>query len=528
MKKVEQIPVIDLFAGPGGLAEGFSDFQNLGKNVFSVCLSIEKDLYAYRTLMLRTFFRQFLCKEIPEKYYSYLRKEITLNELFDAYPKEVEMALKQVWRVELGSKALMDEEVDKKIQSVLCGRKEWVLIGGPPCQAYSTVGRSRNKGKKGYVPEKDEKHFLYREYLKIIARHWPPIFIMENVKGLLSAKVNGSGIFERILKDLHAPAKALNGQFFKNCKRYKYRIYSLSKSVSYPAENFQSRFPLNDFLLKSEKYGIPQARHRLILMGIREDYDVLIPKVLQEQNEISVEAVLNDLPKIRSGLSREQDSFDKWEKRIREFVENDLLYGEIVNSHGEMMIKYIEIAISGLYENEKYDRGGEFIPFTKIDQSSWFFDPRLKGVCNHITKAHMITDLHRYLFAACFTKIYKRSPILPEFPRRLWPNHKNAYKAKRSGNFSDRFRVQLASKPATTVMSHISKDGHYYIHYDPSQCRSLTVREAARIQTFPDNYFFEGSRTQQYKQVGNAVPPLLAFQIADVVFDFFQKKFNDF
>lgn len=149
--------------------------------------------------------------------------------------------------------------------------------------------------------------------------------------------------------------------------------------------------------------------------------------------------------------------------------------------------------------------------------ASWFQDERLEGVSQHETRAHMRSDLHRYLFAACFARAFERTPKLPDYPADLLPNHWNV--GSDSTPFLDRFRVQLGSMPSTTVVSHICKDGHYYIHPDPSQCRSLTVREAARLQTFPDNYFFEGSRTEQYVQVGNAVPPFLANQLGQVVFD---------
>jgi DNA (cytosine-5)-methyltransferase 1 len=131
----------------------------------------------------------------------------------------------------------------------------------------------------------------------------------------------------------------------------------------------------------------------------------------------------------------------------------------------------------------------------------------------------MQKDLYRYFYAACFAQAENISPKLRDFPIDLLPNHANVADAIEGNNlFQDRFRVQLPDRPKTTVTSHISKDGHAFIHYDPTQCRSMTVREAARAQTFPDNYLFTGSRTAQYTQVGNAVPPLLANQIADRVY----------
>ena len=149
----------------------------------------------------------------------------------------------------------------------------------------------------------------------------------------------------------------------------------------------------------------------------------------------------------------------------------------------------------------------------------WFCDKRIGGVCNHESRFHMVSDLHRYMYASCYAKLHSQSPSLKNFPTDLLPDHTNLNDPEKKDYFDDRFRVQVASRPSTTVVSHISKDGHYYIHYDPLQCRSLTVREAARLQTFPDNYFFCGHRSAQYVQVGNAVPPLLAKQIGKIVLD---------
>ena len=157
-----------------------------------------------------------------------------------------------------------------------------------------------------------------------------------------------------------------------------------------------------------------------------------------------------------------------------------------------------------------------FSSMVKLEK--WFRDRAPEVLSNHETKSHMPSDLLRYFFVASYGKIANLSPRLNDFPSVLLPEHKNVDKENPGATiFKDRFRVQLKTAPSMTVTSHMSKDGHAFIHYDPMQCRSLTVREAARLQTFPDSYVFLGNKTSQYTQVGNAVPPYLAMQIADVV-----------
>jgi DNA (cytosine-5)-methyltransferase 1 len=232
---------------------------------------------------------------------------------------------------------------------------------------------------------------------------------------------------------------------------------------------------------------------------------------------VFIDDVIGDLPKLRSGLSKEEDSANQWRAAIKT-IENSKWINSVSLELNEAVLSALKRVSNNL------TRGKVFLSSFDAPKAynEWYVDKKLNGVCNHETRAHIRKDLHRYLFAAIFARINGRSPTLNEFPKELLPNHENVQEAIDGSKFNDRFRVQVRGKPSTTVVSHISKDGHYYIHYDPSQCRSLTVREAARLQTFPDNYFFEGTRTQQYHQVGNAVPPLLARQIAAIVFNVFK------
>ena len=516
-----KIPVVDLFAGPGGLGEGFASHHRLTgepTSAFRIVLSVEKDQDAHETLRLRSFFRQFQDQDVPKDYYRFVRGEISRNELEHRHASQFRAANQEAWCEELGSEGVHAKLVEQLRREFSRKSVPWVLIGGPPCQAYSLVGRSRRRGIKGYEAKKDARHYLYREYLRLIADLWPAAFVMENVKGLLSARVGADPIFDRIQEDLKDPGRAIS----KSPRRGRSACYDLY-SLNAPSLDLFGNPEFAGFTIRMEDFGIPQARHRVIILGIREDISGRKPAYLELKKPVPLEHVVKDLPRLRSGLSKSIDGEDEW-RSVLVSAKKRHWYRNLRNiDRGDEIRQTVDSALDQLARTPA-DRGGRFVesrrqPPTGVYRG-WFGDKELGGVLNHETRGHREDDLDRYLFAAAFAAVHGRSPLLSDFPSSLLPEHANASRAVQAGAlFSDRFRVQLRDRPATTVTSHISKDGHYYIHYDPSQCRSLTVREAARIQTFPDNYFFCGPRTSQYVQVGNAVPPLCAAQIASIVRD---------
>ena len=462
------IPVVDVFAGPGGLNEGFSSLRRDGQPVFNVAASFEMESNAVETLVMRSAIRLLSEPDHPFPLYermlggSISELELRANERFS---KAIESSREHVHAVELGP--AMREHVAELIEAATPRDDDWVLIGGPPCQAYSLVGRSRRAHDPAF--DDDHKHFLYREYLDILRRFRPAVFVMENVKGLLSAGHKGTRMFDRIRTDLEQDGR--------------YEITSLTVDVRDPSPQ--------DFVVRSELYGVPQRRHRVFLLGIRSDKKGR-PLPLTPTTTTTVRDAIGDLPHRTSGVSRSITPERAYERA----------------------------ALTGSALAEQWLKRTDAEPIPPSSSSSVRLDTWLrKGqvpVSLHEPRKHMESDLTRYRFLAEVAR-HGLAPRVGELPEQLIPEHRNLSQEKVP--FIDRFKVQQWERPSSTVASHIAKDGHYYIHPDPEQMRSLTVREAARLQTFPDDYYFCGSRTAQYHQVGNAVPPLLAHMIAEKVAD---------
>lgn len=506
-----EFAIVDLFAGPGGLAEGFWSFETAAEGrPFTVKMSVEKEKSAHQTLSFRAFLRQF-GPRFPQEYYDWLNHGGSEPDWQSLYPSEWQAARDEALCLTLGEEAT-SSIVAKRIAEIRKNHRDrTILIGGPPCQAYSLVGRARNRGNADYDAALDQRHFLYREYISIISQLEPAAFVMENVKGMLSSTVDGVRMFDLITADLKAPPGTQG-----------YELYALagkggqciSKGVR-PA----------DFVVRAEDFGIPQARHRVIIIGLRRDVADALERAgpLPQRRpypEATLSHVLDGMPRLRSGLSKRPDSAAAWQAALEQScVDLMELSLDLPEEMAEAFRTTVHSVSQAIRESAPLPRSANkpngIGNACHSALAGWLKDDRLYMLPNNETRSHMSTDLTRYLYAAAWAACTGQSPKASAFPASLAPSHRSWS----SGKFADRFRVQLREQPSTTITSHISKDGHYFIHPDPSQCRSLTVREAARLQTFPDNYLFRGNRTEQYVQVGNAVPPFLALQIAEALWD---------
>lgn len=414
---------IDLFAGAGGLSEGFA---RLG---FEPIAHVEMMREACDTLLTRSFYYHLLEQEGGLEYYqSYLKGTINHDQFFAAMPDFVKNSVicETMSRETLPS---IFERIDERKREMHL-RKVDVIIGGPPCQAYSLVGRARTD------MSNDPRNWLYKLYVEFLKKYKPRLFVFENVQGICTA---GGGSYLQDIKRL------VN----------------------------EAGYDMDIRLLEAPDFGVLQRRKREIIIGIRRDNRAPIgvfpyPKPNPGLRKVfTVNELLSDLP--------------------------SLLPGEKDNHYVGPITPYLKY--SGIRTDEDILTWHETRPIREFDR-----------------------DIYRFVIR--FNKDQQRNPRYTEIPERL-RTHKNQ-KA-----FLDRFKIVNGDSSSTqTMVAHISKDGHYYIHPDITQARSLSVREAARIQSFPDNYFFEGARTSAFTQIGNAVPPLLASKIATEIRKYLRKYFH--
>lgn len=393
---------IDLFAGASGMSEGFI------RAGFNSILHIEMDKDACDSIRTRSAYH-YLVKNKKEKYYTeYLRGDILREELYTHVPKEI---LDSVLNIEITDDSI--KSIFSKIDKTLGDKKIDLIIGGPPCQAYSLLGRHQEN------IENDPRNKLYIQYGRFLKKYEPKGFVFENVPGLLSAN---------------------KGQHFKNLKTYFRKI----------------GYEVYHETLNAADYGVLQARKRIIIVGWKKNNDYGFPEIRKIVTEFTVNDIFEDLPKLKPG-----DAF-----KVSKYV----------NDKNEYLRKF------------ELRNGVDF-------------------VTQHIARPHNERDLK--IYETAITKWNKNKERLkyPDLPEEL-KTHKN------ETSFSDRYKVVNGNGVSHTVVAHIAKDGHYYIHPDIKQCRSISVREAARLQSFSDDFFFEGSRSAAFKQIGNAVPPLMAFAIA--------------
>lgn len=394
------INFIDLFAGASGMSEGFI---NAG---FNPIAHIEMNQEACLTIKTRAAYHYLKSEKKLEIYYTYIKGEISREEFYNNIPENI---LNSVLNVEIDDNSIKNifKKLNKEKQNID------LIIGGPPCQAYSLLGRHQEN------IENDPRNKLYIQYGRFLKEFTPKAFVFENVPGLLNAN---------------------KGKHFKNLKAY---FRKLGYEVYHET-------------LDASDYGVVQARKRIIIVGWKKENDFGFPYFEKSEIKHTVNEAFQDLPKLKPGEG----------------------------------YQYIS------YKEEKNNYLEKFNLRNGID-----------FVTQHISRPHNERDLAIYKTAIHKWNNDQIRIKYPDLPEEL-KTHKN------ESSFIDRFKVVNGTGVSHTVVAHIAKDGHYYIHPDEEQCRSISVREAARLQSFPDDFYFEGSRSAAFKQIGNAVPPLMAFAIA--------------
>lgn len=396
---------IDLFAGAGGLSEGFI------QQGFNPIAHVEMNKLACDTLTTRVAFHYLKSKGKESIYHQYLKAEISREAFLKNVPQSL---LNSVINSEISDKTI--KNIFSKIKEQVTNKKVDLIIGGPPCQAYSIVGRARDPKSMA----DDPRNYLYKLYVKFLVEYQPKMFVFENVPGILSAK---------------------NGEHFEK----------IQKAIKKAGYNFDFK------VLNAKDFNVLQDRKRVILIGWKDDLELHYPTFHKLEQKYKIRKDLfSDLPALQNGTG--SIGMVKYKKETTEYL-----------------------AKTGI-------RNG--IDFTT----------------QHIARPNNENDLEIYRIAVNLWKEGKRLNY-STLPKRL-------IKHKNTTSFTNRFQVVNGDGISNTVVAHISSDGHYYIHPDINQNRSITVREAARIQSFPDDFFFEGGRTAAYKQIGNAVPPLMAETIA--------------
>jgi len=402
---MRKLNFIDLFSGAGGLSEGFI------KAGYNPVAHVEIDEKACDTLETRLVYHKLNSENNLEDYYNYISGKISRKDFIEKCG-EAEIS-NSVINIPIGGKN--NKVIFDKIDNLATGKSIDLIVGGPPCQAYSLVGRSRDKNRM----KNDPRNFLYKEYAKFLKRYEPKVFVFENVMGLITAE---------------------KGSYFKNMRAYFKRIgYELDYTIQ-----------------KSEHFGVLQKRRRIILIGWKKGVDFEYPEFERVKEVYTVSQILSDLKALNPG---DQNNVTKYISPSTEYLEKF----ELRN-------------------------GVDF-------------------VTQHIARPHNVRDLKIYQIAI--------NKWLNDSERLKYPDLPSALKThKNEKAFVDRFKVVDINGLSHTMVAHIAKDGHHYIFPDIKQVRSISVREAARIQSFPDDYYFEGGRTAAFRQIGNAVPPLMAKEIA--------------